>query len=106
MPKLVSLKRDHGRDAYPMYEDEKYPYGTRLHLDEDVVKSLGASGAKVGDTVQVVGVATVKSVSARMEGDDGEVGTRLELQITDMGLEKESNVAEKAAKLYPSNSGD
>ena len=62
-----------------------YPWGLRLHLEEDQlavlgIKSLPASGAPVG----IEGTALV--VGMGEETVDGKVRRRLELQITDLAL--------------------
>lgn len=91
--KLVSLKRekadkDEGHDGCSPCADggqPDYPWGTRIHLDEDQLEALGLAqlpnaGAPVGG--QFAGTV----IGMREETIDGEVRRSLEIQITDLGL--------------------
>lgn len=84
-------KKSHGSMLSPT--DEYYPYGTSLNFEDDMVDSLGLSGVKVGDMVEVKGYAKVESVSERSdeEGSSKNVG----LQLTSVSVstgEKKSAV--------------
>lgn len=90
--KLTSLKRtpaekdDDAKDcAAPCGEQPDYPWGTRLHLEEDQLEALGLSqlpnaGAPVGGEF----AGTV--IGMREEQRDGKTVRSLEIQITDLGF--------------------
>jgi len=77
-------------------EEEKYPYGLRIHLDKDALKKLGITELpKVGDVVVISAKASVGSVH-ESEHLVGEVNRNVDLQITDLDVKPES--AKKSAE--------
>lgn len=71
-----------------------YPYGLCLSLDDESLNKLGLKGdlPDVGDMIHFCAMGRVTSASEREEGEaDGDKKTcrRIELQITDMGMENE-----------------
>ena len=106
--KPVSLKKtaaDRAEDQREMTADFKppeYGYGTCLSLDNDLLKKLGLDVSKlsVGDKFNLVGSASVKAVSSS-EREGGKARMSLELQVTDLGLERQADVKKLAKEMYP-----
>jgi hypothetical protein len=96
--KLVSTKRTpKKKDTKPeICAPDPYPYNTRLCLDKDVMDRLNLSPKdfKVGQKVDVTAVATVKSLR-QVEGKEYET-SEIELQITEIGIDKRSASAREA----------
>ncbi len=79
-----------------------YPYGLRVHLDDDSLKKLGldklpkvGSSKYLGARVEIVSV----SESESRNGDGGNKHRSVELQITDMGLDSDEST-DAAETLY------
>lgn len=67
----------------------EYPYGLCISLDDDALAKLGVGKLAVGQVVNIVAKATVKSTSEyESEGSDKEANASL--QITDMELTSDS----------------
>ena len=93
----------------PMKQPE-YAWGTRLCLNDDIVEALKAQGFQVGDVVSVTALAIVTGKDDRLDDSkdrDGqkEVDTSLDLQITELALDKAQTNGDKVKSLYPSMSG-
>jgi len=93
----------------PMKQPE-YAWGTRLCLNDDIVEALKAQGFQVGDVVSVMALAVVTGKDDRLDDSkdhDGqkEVDTSLDLQITELALDKEQTSGDKINALYPSMGG-
>lgn len=71
----------------PEYNPPKYPYGLCICLDEEMLAKLGLPLPEVGDTIDLCAFAKVTSVSSN-ENENG-ASSRVELQITHLGLEEE-----------------
>lgn len=84
-------------------DDTYYPYGTRLHLDDETVAKLGLPNMRAGETVNITATAKVSSVSSHENEKDKNPRLSMDFQITDMSVEKPSSAKEKASKLYPSS---
>lgn len=105
--KTVSLKKspadraEEVREMKAEYKPPEYDYGTCLSLDSDLCKKLGldATKIKVGEKFNITGQAMIKAVSMS-DRDGGKAQTRVELQVTDLGVEA---VSEKTAAktMYP-----
>lgn len=66
--------------------NNRYPYGTRINLDQDSLDKLGIMKMPtVGDKIMIEGKCEVISVR------QGEDGKSVELQITDMDLENDGD---------------
>ena len=108
---LKSMKKtdqEKKEDATPSVVDQpSYPYGLRLHLDEDSYEKLGMESVPdVGATFTMLATVTVSDIHQSEKGDDRKY-TTMGLQITDMALK---DVDKKAAKdagqvLYGSAEG-
>lgn len=82
-----------------MAESPKYPYGLRLSLDEESLAKLGlVELPQVGASMMITAKVEVCSIS-QYESKEGGADKRMELQITDMGLEAEKTTS-TANKLY------
>ena len=80
-------------------EAEKYPWGTRLHLDAETVEKLGLQDCEAGEEVEVAGMAVVRSVSVHQR-EGGSKQYSVDLQMTDMAAQKLSGPDPDG--LYPS----
>lgn len=81
-------------------DSDKYPYGIRLHLDDEYVKKLGIKELpKVGEKMVIHAVAYVCDAAEHMvEGK----GTRksIGLQICEMGVEPHSEKKSASEAMY------
>jgi hypothetical protein len=73
-----------------------YPFGTSLHLDDDLIEGTGASGLAVGDVVEVRGFAFVDRASEHSDSDGTEKS--ISLQLTTMKIRREPG--DRAKQLY------
>ena len=106
--KMVSMKMSKAETekmcAAPVELDTpEYPYGLCLKLEKDQIEKLGLGTPKAGTKLVLHAEAEVKSVTVTDE-KDGKGYKSVDLQITDMGLEKSGGMgADAAAKaLYQS----
>jgi hypothetical protein len=81
-----------------------YPYGLRVHLDEDSLDALGMKTLpKVGGSMYLGANVKVVSVSDNehtSEGGETHRHRSVELQITDMGLDKAESDSNAEQALY------
>lgn len=80
-----------------------YPYGLCISLDEESLAKLKIDGdlPDVGDMIHFCAMARVTSASEREEetaGGEKKVCRRVELQITDLGMENEAAENEGARR--------
>lgn len=109
--KTVSLKKtaaDRAEEKKEMtaeYKPPEYDYGTCIDLDGDLAKRLGidATKVKVGEKMNLTGQAVIKAVSIS-DREGGKARTRVELQITDLGVEAVSDKT-PGEVMYPSMKG-
>ena len=76
--------------------EEYYPYGTSLQLEDKMISDLNLSDYKVGDILKVIGVVEVTAVSSH-DGGEGEKND-VSLQFTDIDLTKKDT--DKSKILY------
>jgi len=84
-----------------MKDEEKYPYGLKIHLDEDSFSKLDlTSTPKVGDKFMMLAMVEVSDMhKSNSMGDELKVS--MGLQITDLELKsKEAEKESTASKLY------
>lgn len=90
LPKPTKEEKQKQKDmmAVPWDEQEKYPYGLRISLNDKTCNLLGLkpSDFKVGGEVSIQCKAKVTEIS-ESENRTGESSCRMEMQITEMGLE-------------------
>lgn len=69
-------------------EEPSYPYGLCITLCKDEMEKLGINAAdyKIGDKISLDAIAKVTSITQDEQGWD-----RVELQITDLGLETDDD---------------
>lgn len=103
--KLTSMKLDAAeqKQESPTTADDdnkpQYPYGTCLCLDNVALTKLEMDSLpSVGDKIYVYAEATVRSVSAYE--NEGGASRSLDLQLTDIALEPDSDTTNLANKLY------
>lgn len=70
-------------------DDNYYPYGTSLSLEDDLVDDLNAGNLAVGDVVEVRGYAFVDSKSEHSSKEGSNKSIRL--QMTSMKVSREEN---------------
>lgn len=97
-----------GEDGKPETKDQ-YPWGLRITLDNESLQRLGLNAKSlpsVGDSVSIMAMANVCSVSTRTT-DHGE-DNYVELQITDIGLapQKRDDAKELKDAFYPGGEDD
>ena len=89
------IKKEIGIDVD---EQPKYPWGLRLHFDEESVSKLGMKELpKQGDKVMVVAFANVDEVGD-IEGQRGRQ-RHIDLQVTDVSIEEKVS-QDKLKTLY------
>jgi len=108
MPKLVSMKSTRAEQearyagmTEPSKDAPVYPYGLRVNLDNETMEKLKLRELpEVGKSILVLARADVISVSSN-ESSEGGKRESVELQITDLALEKDSGEgSDTADKLY------
>ncbi|MEW8089997.1 MAG: capsid staple protein [Candidatus Thiodiazotropha endolucinida] len=81
--KRSKSERDSEVSAAPS-EEEAYPWGLRLHLEEPEIEKLGIDSVEVGATLDVTGKVKVTSFSNHEDGKENR--RSIELQVTDLVL--------------------
>ncbi len=78
----------------------KYPYGLKLHIDEETYEKLGIQGTPaVGQKIMILAQAEICDVHMnKYEGDVGELS--MSVQITDMDVKPVEKEISTAEKLY------
>ena len=100
---MVSMKKSkeklkEEKKPYDFPQDE-YPYGLRICLDNESLKKLGVKNTfAVGTVLKLEAVVEVSSASMRETESGPEFS--MDLQITEMELEKENTNSDRANKLY------
>lgn len=98
MPNLIDLKGKNTDMSMP--DEEDYPYGTRVHVDDDLVSDLGLEGMEVGDEVEIVAFGKVESRHESASTSDEHKS--VSIQMTQLGIRrKRANSEEAGNKLYP-----
>lgn len=81
-------------------DDTYYPYGTRLHLDDETVAKLGLPNMRAGEEVTISAKAKVSSVSSSENEKDSKPRVSMDFQITDMEVSKPSSDSERAERMF------
>lgn len=101
--KMTSMERSQEsiKECAPVScEQDKYPYGLRIHLDNDTLTKLGIKELpKVGDKFMIEAVAMVCDVHANQQ-DNGKVSKSMGLQICEMCCEPKTEKKSASEKLY------
>jgi hypothetical protein len=101
--KLVSMEngpddlREARRGARAVPDDDapaRYPAGLRLSIEDDQLDRLGLDDVSVGDLLTIEARVKVVAYSESADDDDeGAIACRLELQITELGVEGDESAA-------------
>ncbi len=106
MPNLVSMKLSEtqkdraGSSVISGVGEDEFPFGLRLHLDDEAIKKLSLGTLEVGDKMSLFAEVKVTEVSER-EDEEGK-RRHVDLQITDMSLH-DGKVDDVAETLYGSS---
>ena len=96
--KKTTAEKKEGSDIVSASQED-YPYGLRIHLEDDEISKLNIPMPKIGATMVLVANIKVTSVSERAD-EDGE-NRSVGLQITEMELAPyEKNDTDHVKKLY------
>lgn len=88
-----------GYNATDVKDAPKYPYGTRLDLNDDTLQKLGITKMpSIGDEVAITAVGKVISVNAYEE--QGGAEQCLGIQLTSMETNFPAETSNAASKLY------
>ena len=108
---LKSMKKteeEKKEEASPSVMDRpSYPYGLKLHIDEDSYEKLGmADVPSVGDKFMILAKVEVTDVHQAEKGDDRKYPS-VGLQITDMAIKEkdEEKVKDAGQVLYGASEG-
>lgn len=86
MPDMVNMKRTKKDEDEVLSMDENpYPYGLEVRLDEGSMEKLDVDMMNVGSEVHFIAKAKVTSTS-QYESENGGKDQSMCLQITDMGI--------------------
>jgi hypothetical protein len=102
MSALVDMARSGGgqKEPSPLVEQDKYPYGCRIHLEEEELERLGVDETdwEIGDVFPLDVLAKVVSKSAN-ESEGGKAHRSVCLQLTHIGAEEEPEHDEEEQPL-------
>jgi hypothetical protein len=105
MADMKMSKEEKKEQESPMStEEQAYPYGLRIDLNDDSMTKLGLdSPPKVGATFRIMALADVVSVSSYSSMSTDQERS-MSLQITDMEMAEGTPAGESAAKTILSKS--
>lgn len=101
MEMTPEMKKRMSGEVDPSKADEgpKYPWGSRITIEDDHVDALGLTSAGADDEMEIV--ATAKVIGSRSEDRAGGKKSRsVELQITEMGIGPAKKKVPTAKVLY------
>ncbi len=96
--KMTPAEKEKSSPEVAMPKQDPYPYGLRLELNQEVIEKLGIDLPAVGEELEIRAIAKVTSCHAS-EGESGKYAS-CSVQITDMEVKGESDVAAIAGRLY------
>ncbi|GAA0567472.1 capsid staple protein [Halomonas salifodinae] len=107
MAKMVSMKGTGDAPGMTVAEapDDEYPWGLRIHLEDDQLAKLGIDMMPDPGAKRMM-MAKVEIVSTDIHNRDGEKRRSMSLQITDMKLSDEDVRDGAAETLYGSGERD
>ncbi len=100
MEEMVKIKKEkQSRDVTCCSDDNYYPYGTSISIDDDLVDELNAGNLVVGDIIEIKAHAFVdsKSESSNKEGSNKSI----RLQLTSMNIERKDD--DRIKQMYGSD---
>lgn len=80
--------------------EARYPWGTALNLENDLIEEMGVEGLAVGDIVEVRGFAVIENKSEHQSKDN--IDRSMRIQMTAMKIRRESS--DRAITLYGDDS--
>lgn len=96
----IKIKKESNGSLLSTSSDgSSYPFGTSLHLQDELLEELSMDGLGVGDVVEVRAFAFVDSKSEHSDKDSSEKSIRL--QLTSIELRRDDS--DKAQQLYGDN---
>ena len=98
---MITAEEKKEASEHSIVRDEpKYPYGLKIHVDENTYEKLGLSDVPtVGEKYMIIAVAEVCDVhQAKYEGDEAKIC--MGLQITEMDIKKNKEEKNAADTLY------
>lgn len=94
----IKKMSEYGNDMVSGNPDDEYPWGTRLDLNDEMVKELGIDNLPAGATVNLKAVGFVKKKNTEEEvGEESE--TYLCIQLTELDV-KQVDTRDRATMLY------
>ncbi len=91
--KLTPEKKKEISDSCCLSEPSQYPYGLKIHLDNESFEKLKLEVPNVGDKMTLTATVEVCSVS-QQSFKEGEKRTDVSLQIVEMELSKPKKASE------------
>ena len=99
MKRTKAEKKEGSETACCPGDQEDFPYGLRIDLEDEEITKLDIPMPEVGSTMVLV--ANVKVTSVRESADEGGKNRSIGLQITEMELAPyENNDTDHVKKLY------
>lgn len=97
----VKIKKDSTKGSVLSSSDgNRYPWGTELRFEGEMIEELGIQSLDVGDIVEVRGFAFVESKSEHKNIDDSDKS--ISFQMTTIKMQRETS--DRAEELYGPNS--
>lgn len=89
------------RDSTSLSEEDRYPYGLRIHVDDQSMQKLGTELPEIGTKMLLVAEVEVASVSQYASPDNEDKS--FSLQIQQMELKDKPSAEAKLKRMYPSS---
>lgn len=100
MPEHVKIKKESSSHNSVIGSDgNHYPFGTSLHIEDELIEELSAGNLAVGDIVEVSAFAFVERKSEHSDSDGS--NKSISLQLTSIKLKRETD--DRAIQLYGPN---
>lgn len=96
--KSVRITKKEGEEAREIDSEQEFPFGLRLHLNNETLDKLGMEMPEMGEVMTLVARVEVVSLSEN-SSKESEDRKDVDLQITDMELLPEKKKVD-LAKLY------
>lgn len=93
----VKIKKEQSSHGVMCCSDENYyPYGTGLSIEDEMVDEMGLDNLAVGDVVEIRGYAFVDSKNSHENKENSSKSVRL--QMTSMKVDRETD--DRIKQLY------
>ena len=93
---MTEIKKESGSSSPSITSGPGYPWGTRLHFEDDLIEELGVESLAVGDIVKVSGFAVVESKGEHSDEDGTD--RNISIQMTFIKVDREES--DRAQQLY------